>query len=102
MGYEGKKAVITGGSTGIGFATARLFSSQGGQTIITGRDAEALKAAKLELGKDVTAVRSDTSSLREIEQLAEQGKALGQIGAIFVNEGIPSFTPLAAGNEDSN
>ena len=66
---EGKVAVITGGNSGIGLATAKEFNEQGAQVIITSRDQETLDAARREIGGNVVALRSDTSSLTEIDTL---------------------------------
>jgi NAD(P)-dependent dehydrogenase (short-subunit alcohol dehydrogenase family) len=66
---EGKVAVITGGNSGIGLATAKEFKEQGARVVITGRDQKTLDEAKREIGGDVLAVRSDTSSLTEIDKL---------------------------------
>ena len=66
---EGKVAVVTGGNSGIGLATAKEFREQGAQVVITGRDQQTLNEAKEEIGGDVLAVRSDTSSLAEIDKL---------------------------------
>jgi NAD(P)-dependent dehydrogenase (short-subunit alcohol dehydrogenase family) len=64
---EGKVAVITGGNSGIGLATAKEFKEQGAQVVITGRDQHTLDEAVREIGSDVLALRSDTSSLTDID-----------------------------------
>ena len=66
---EGKAAVITGGSSGIGRATAKEFKEQGARVVITGRDQRTLDEAAREISGDVLAVRADTSSLSEIDKL---------------------------------
>jgi len=98
---EGKVAVITGGNSGIGLATAREFKEQGAQVVITGRDQQTLDEAKQEIGGDVLALRSDTSNLAEIENLfAAIKETLGKIDVLFVNAGIGKFAPVEAVTEE--
>jgi len=92
---EGKVAVITGGNSGIGLATAKEFNEEGAQVIITGRDQETLDAASREIGGNVVALRSDTSSLTEIDRLfAAIKEKSGHIDVLFVNAGIGRFAPV--------
>src|SRR6266542_1526446 len=98
---EGKIAVITGGNSGIGLATAKEFKEQGAHVVITGRDQQTLDEAKREIGGDVLAVRSDTSSLTEIDKLfAAIKEKFGHIDVLFVNAGIGKFVPFEAVTED--
>src|SRR5438105_1155952 len=98
---EGKVAVITGGNSGIGLATAKEFSVQGARVVITGRDQRTLDAAAREIGGDVLAVRADASSLDEIDGLFTTVKEkFGKIDVLFVNAGIAEFTPLEAVTEE--
>jgi NAD(P)-dependent dehydrogenase (short-subunit alcohol dehydrogenase family) len=98
---EGKVAVITGGNSGIGLATAKEFKEQGAQVIITGRDQETLAAAKREIGGNVVAVRSDTSSLTEIDKLfATVKEKFGHIDVLFINAGVGEFAPVEAVTEE--
>lgn len=84
---KNKVAVITGGNSGIGYATAKQFKEQGATVIITGRRKEAIEAAALELG--VTAIVADQSSIADIENLASQVKAdFGTVDILFINAGI--------------
>src|SRR5712671_4544280 len=97
---EGKVAVITGGNSGIGLATAKEFREQGARVVITGRDQETLDNAKRSIGGDVLAVRSDTSSLTEIDKLfAEVKEKFGKIDVLFVNAGVGKFAPVEAVTE---
>jgi len=97
----GKVAVITGGNSGIGLATAKEFSVQGARVVITGRDQRTLDAAAREIGGDVLAVRADASSLDEIDRLFTTVKEkFGKIDVLFVNAGIAEFTPLEAVTEE--
>ena len=99
---EGKVAVITGGNSGIGLATAKEFKEQGARVVITGRDQETLDDAKREIGSDVLAVRSDTSSLTEIHKLfAVVKEKFGKIDVLFVNAGIGEFAPIESVTEES-
>lgn len=98
---EGKVAVITGGNSGIGLATAKEFKEQGARVVITGRDQQTLDKAKRAIGGDVVAVRSDTSSLTEIESLfTEVQEKFGKIDVLFVNAGIGKFGPVEAVTEE--
>ncbi|TEB41389.1 SDR family NAD(P)-dependent oxidoreductase, partial [Flavobacterium circumlabens] len=84
---KNKVAVITGGNSGIGYATAKQFKEQGATVIITGRRKEAIEAAALELG--VTAIVADQSNIADIENLVAKVKAdFGTVDILFINAGI--------------
>jgi NAD(P)-dependent dehydrogenase (short-subunit alcohol dehydrogenase family) len=92
---DGKIALITGGSTGIGLASAVLFQREGAQVIVTGRNAEAVEAAGKELGAGALGVVSDTSKLSDIRSLIAQIKEkVGRIDIVFANAGIAKFQPF--------
>ncbi len=98
---EGKVAVITGGNSGIGLATAKEFKEQGAKVVITGRDQQTLDEAKREISGDVLAVRSDTSSLAEIDKLFTTiREKFGHIDVLFVNAGVGKFAPVEAVTEE--
>jgi len=98
---DGKVAVVTGGNSGIGLATAREFQQQGAKVVITGRDQHTLDDAKQELGNDVLAVRSDTSRLADIDKLfAVVKEKLGKIDVLFINAGVGKFVPLESVTEE--
>jgi NAD(P)-dependent dehydrogenase (short-subunit alcohol dehydrogenase family) len=98
---EGKVAVITGGNSGIGRATAKEFKEQGARVVITGRDQQTLDEVAREIGAEVLAVRADTSSLAEIDKLfAAVKEKFGRIDVLFVNAGIGKFAPLEAVTEE--
>src|ERR1019366_10794831 len=92
---DGKIAVITGGSTGIGLATAKLFQQEGAQVILTGRNAQAIDAAQKGLGPRAIAIVSDTSRLQEINSLMDViRQKFGRIDILFANAGIAKFQPF--------
>jgi len=98
---EGKVAVVTGGNSGIGLATAKEFKEQGARVVITGRDQQTLDDAKRVLGDGVEAVRSDTSNLTDIDGLfAVVKEKFGKIDVLFVNAGVGKFVPLESVTED--
>jgi len=98
---EGKVAVVTGGNSGIGLATAKEFKEQGARVVITGRDQQTLDDAKRVLGDGVEAVRSDTSNLTDIDRLfAVVKEKFGKIDVLFVNAGVGKFVPLESVTED--
>ncbi|MEU0336675.1 SDR family oxidoreductase [Streptomyces sp. NPDC006193] len=99
--YSGKNVVITGGSSGIGFATAKLLADAGARVVITGRSRTTLDHAAERLGENVLAVRSDVSSLPDLDALAAHVRdALGTVHALFVNAGITSAMPFASTTEE--
>ena len=97
---EGKVALVTGGNSGIGLATARRLKEEGARLAITGRSQETLDAAVKELGNDVLAIQSDVSRGTEIEKALETvEKKLGKIDVLFVNAGVAKFLPVDAVTE---
>jgi NAD(P)-dependent dehydrogenase (short-subunit alcohol dehydrogenase family) len=92
---EGKVAVITGGNSGIGLATAKRFLDEEAKVAISGRDQKTLDEALKSLGKGVVAVKADTAKLEDIEKfLNEAVKKLGKIDILFVNAGVAKFSPI--------
>lgn len=92
---EGKTALITGGSSGIGLATAKLFRAEGARLAITGRDPEKLAAAQEELGSETLVMRSEAGNLSEIDSLMAQMKnRYGQLDVLFLNAGIAAPAPV--------
>jgi len=86
---EGKVAVITGGSAGIGLGAAKRFVEEGAQVFITGRRQSELDKAVAELGRNATAIRADVSDLADIDRIYEAVEAkAGRIDVLFANVGI--------------
>ena len=98
---EGKVAVITGGNSGIGLATAQRFVAEGAYVFITGRRQSELDAAAKQIGKNVTAVQGDVSNLADLDRLyATVKQEKGHIDILFANAGTGEFGPLGAINEE--
>lgn len=92
---DGKVALITGGNSGIGLATARLFVSEGARVIVTGRNQKTLTQAQELLGEDVLCVASDVSQLSDLDALFETIKEqYGKLDIVFANAGVATPCPL--------
>src|SRR5882672_9322044 len=97
---EGKIAVVTGGTEGIGFATAKLFVDEGAYVFITGRRQKQLDEAVQAIGDNVTGVQGDVSKLADLDRLYETIAAQGRrIDIIFANAGLGEFAALGAVTE---
>jgi NAD(P)-dependent dehydrogenase (short-subunit alcohol dehydrogenase family) len=95
--HEGKVAVITGGNSGIGLATAQRLANEGAYVFITGRRQSELDAAVKLIGKNVTAVQGDVSNLADLDRLyATVKQQKGRIDILFANAGLGEFAPLGA------
>ncbi|MBA4019849.1 MAG: oxidoreductase [Pirellula sp.] len=93
----GKVAVITGGSTGIGLAAAKLFVAEGAYVYITGRRQAELDAAVKDVGKNITAVQGDVAKGEDLDRLyAQVKKEKGRVDVVFANAGIGELMPLEA------
>ena len=92
---EGKIALITGGNSGIGLATAKQFVNEGAYVFINGRREAELAAAKKQIGKNVTAIQGDVSNLDDLDRLfAQIKKEKGRIDIVFANAGVARYAPL--------
>src|SRR5689334_8540624 len=92
---QGKTALITGGNSGIGFATAKLFLEEGATVIITGRHESAVQEAVKQLGKGAYGIISDAGKMADIHDLRQKVSAITQtIDILFVNAGVASFAPF--------
>jgi NAD(P)-dependent dehydrogenase (short-subunit alcohol dehydrogenase family) len=97
---KGKTALVTGGTTGIGLATAKLFITEGARVIVTGRAPATIKSAQAELGDNAIVIKSDATSLPDMDALAEKVKeTFGRLDALFVNAGYGEFVPFEAVTE---
>ena len=97
---DGKIAVVTGGNSGIGLATAKLFHAEGAKVAIAGRDQKTLESAAREIGPDTLTVRADVAKLEEIDRLFEAvRKKFGTIDILFANAGIAKFAPIDQSSE---
>lgn len=91
---DGKIAVITGGTSGIGFASAKRFVAEGATVILTGTNPRTLEAARSELGDSVQIIPSDASKEQDVKNLFEQVVTEhGKIDVLFLNAGIARFAP---------
>jgi NAD(P)-dependent dehydrogenase (short-subunit alcohol dehydrogenase family) len=98
---EGKIAVITGGNSGIGLATAKRFVSEGAYVFITGRRQNELDAAVSEIGNNVTGIQGDVSDLTDLDRLYNTVKdQKGHLDILFANAGIAQFAPLGEISEE--
>lgn len=96
---NGKTAVVTGGNSGIGYATAKKLKEEGAQVVITGRSSEKVKAAAAELG--VKGITADVLDLAALDSAVEQIKeAFGELDILFVNAGIFAPAPVGQISED--
>lgn len=98
---EGKVAVITGGNSGIGLATAKQFRDEGARVAISGRSQKTLDEAAKELGKDALVVQADVSKIADADKLLSSvEKRFGKIDILFVNAGIAKFVPVDQVSEE--
>ncbi|BBU61529.1 oxidoreductase [Methylosinus sp. C49] len=97
---SGKIAVVTGGNSGIGLATAELFAKEGAQVVVTGRRKAELDAAVARIGASAVGVQGDVSSLEDLDRLyAEVKERFGRIDILFANAGVVRLAPIEAVNE---
>jgi NAD(P)-dependent dehydrogenase (short-subunit alcohol dehydrogenase family) len=100
MKLAGKKALITGGNSGIGLATARIFIAEGAEVAITGRDQKTLDDAVAELGAGAHGYRADVTVAEDRKQLfSALAKDFGKLDIVFANAGISGRTPTGSTDE---
>lgn len=98
---KNKVAIVTGGNSGIGFATAYEFVTQGAKVIITGRNQTTLDEASKQLGNGTKGIVSDAAKLSDIDNLVRVVQQQGQkVDVLFINAGIASFSPVEAATEE--
>jgi NAD(P)-dependent dehydrogenase (short-subunit alcohol dehydrogenase family) len=99
---EGKVAVVTGGNSGIGLATAKRFQQEGARVAISGRSKKTLDEAVETIGNGALAIQADVAKLAELDQLyAEVSQKLGRIDVLFVNAGVAKVASLAETSEST-
>src|SRR6188472_1988048 len=96
---DGKVAVVTGGNSGIGLATAKRFSAEGAKVVVTGRRQPELDAAVKEIGHGAIGVRGDVANLADLDRLyATVKEKYGRVDVLFANAGTAEFAPHRAGH----
>jgi NAD(P)-dependent dehydrogenase (short-subunit alcohol dehydrogenase family) len=97
---EGKAALVTGGNSGIGLASAKRLHEEGARVVITGRSLKTLDAAVSAIGTGTLAIQSDVSKIDDIDRLfSTVASKLGKIDVLFANAGIAKFAPYAVSPE---
>jgi NAD(P)-dependent dehydrogenase (short-subunit alcohol dehydrogenase family) len=98
---EGRVAVVTGGNSGIGLATAKRFQQEGAKVAISGRSKKTLNEAVGTIGNGVLAIQADVTQLEDLDRLyTEVSQTLGKIDVLFVNASVGQFSPLAETSEN--
>ena len=101
MRLEGKVALITGGNSGIGLATAKQFVNEGAYVYISGRRDTELAAAVKEIGKNVTGIQGDVSNLGDLDRLfARVKREKGKLDIVFANAGVATYAPFGKITEE--
>lgn len=97
---EGRSALITGGTSGIGLATAKAFVAEGARVAVTGNSATSLEEARTELGPQAVAIRADAGKVPDQRVLAAAvGDAFGSLDIVFVNAGVAEMKPIEQWDE---
>ena len=98
---DGKIALVTGGNSGIGLATAKQFVDEGAYVFITGRREQELDSALRKIGKNVTAIQGDVSSVSDLDRLFAQIKQeKGRLDIVFANAGVARYATLGSITEE--
>src|SRR5258708_23829291 len=98
---EGKIALVTGGNSGIGLATAKQFVNEGAHVFITARRNAQLAAAVKEIGRNVTGVQGDVSNLGDLHRLFAQIKReKGQLALLFADAGVAKYAPFRKATQE--
>jgi NAD(P)-dependent dehydrogenase (short-subunit alcohol dehydrogenase family) len=99
--FDGKDVLVTGGSTGIGLATAKRFAEEGARVFITGRRGPELEAAANEIGESAVGIQADSSKLTDLDRIFERIKlTAGKLDVVFANAGGGSIASLSTVTEE--
>ena len=98
--FTNKNVLITGGSSGIGLATAKRVSDEGGRVLVTGRSQDHLKDAKDALPDSAIVLQNDASDVQAADELAQAAKDFGRLDAVFLNAGYGDFRPVEKSDAD--
>jgi NAD(P)-dependent dehydrogenase (short-subunit alcohol dehydrogenase family) len=97
-----KVAVVTGGNSGIGFGTAKLFAAEGAKVVITGRNEKTLQSAAAEIGKGAIGIAADVANIKSLDPMYEKVKAtFGKIDVLVVNAGVVGMAPTVDFTEEA-
>ena len=100
MKLQNKIAVVTGGNSGIGLATAKEFKQQGARVVIIGRNAKAVAEAAKDIGGDTLGITADMTSVADLDRAFQSiREKVGQVDVLFVNAGVAKFAPVADSTE---
>ncbi|MFZ6756266.1 SDR family oxidoreductase [Undibacterium sp. Ji50W] len=98
---QGKRTLITGGTSGIGLETAKQFLAEGARVIVTGVNPDSIEKAKAELGTEVLVLRADSANVAAQKELAQAIQAhYGQLDVAFLNAGVSVWVPIEAWTEE--
>lgn len=98
---QGKRTLITGGTSGIGLETAKQFLAEGARVIVTGVNPDSIEKAKAELGTEVLVLRADSANVAAQKELAQAVQAhYGQLDIAFLNAGVSVWAPIEAWTEE--
>lgn len=98
---QGKRTLITGGTSGIGLETAKQFLAEGARVIVTGVNPDSIEKAKAELGTEVVVLRADSANVAAQKELAQAVQAhYGQLDIAFLNAGVSVWAPIEAWTEE--
>ncbi|MFZ6765614.1 SDR family oxidoreductase [Undibacterium sp. Di26W] len=98
---QGKRTLITGGTSGIGLETAKQFLAEGARVIVTGVNPDSIEKAKAELGTEVLVLRADSANVAAQKELAQAVQAhYGQLDVAFLNVGVSVWVPIEAWTEE--
>ncbi|CAM3838128.1 SDR family oxidoreductase [Litorimonas haliclonae] len=98
--FSNKNVLITGGSSGIGLATARRVTEEGGRVMVTGRSEDHLNDAKKVLPDSAVVLKNDASDVDAADELAQSAKDFGKLDAVFLNAGYGDFRPVEKSDAD--